>query len=108
MPRAAASGWGFGDGWETQPGWEGTVGKETLPQPLGIPGNPQEANWFFFSPVQSRAPMLRHANPGCWGGGSEVAGLQHNAGKLYSQQSCTNEKMNQTSYGADLVLEFEE
>lgn len=52
--------------------------------------------------------MLRHANPGCWGGSGEAAVLQPDAGKLYSQRSCANEKMNQTSYGADLVLEYEE
>lgn len=52
--------------------------------------------------------MPKHTSAGCWGVTEEVAVLQRDAGKLYSQQSCSNEKMNQTSYGVDLVLKYEE
>lgn len=38
----------------------------------------------------------------------EVAVLQRDAGKLHSQRSCSNEKINQTSYGVGLVLKYEE
>lgn len=50
------------------------MAKDVLPRPPGIQRNPQKANRVFF-PVESRAPMLRHANPGCWGSVREVAGL---------------------------------
>lgn len=80
----------------TQPGM---VGKDVLPPASWHPEK---------TPGESRAPMLRRTNAGCRGGGGEVAGLRRDAGKLCSQRSCSNEKMNQPSYGVDLVLEYEE
>lgn len=52
--------------------------------------------------------MPKHTSPGCWGITGEAAVLQREAGKLHSQQSCSNEKMSQTSYGVDLLLKYEE
>ena len=107
MPGAAASGRRFGDGWWGHGGAGGDGGEGCAPPATWDPEKPPGGKLCFF-PVESRAPMLRHANPGCWGGVREVAGLQRDAGKLYSQWSCSNEKMNQTSYGVDLELKYEE
>lgn len=51
--------------------------------------------------------MPKHTSPD-FGVGWRGAELQREAGKLHSQQSCSNERMNQTSYGVDLVLKYEE
>lgn len=85
----------------------GDGGEGRAPPASRDPEKPPGGKLFFF-PVESRALMLRHTNPGCWGGVREVAGLQPDAGKLYSQRSCSNEKMNETSYGVDLVLKYEQ
>lgn len=85
----------------------GDGGEGRAPPASWFQRNPQETT-LFFPLVKSRALMLRHTNPGCWGGIGEVAALQRDTGKLYTQRSCSNEKMNQTSYGVDLVQEYEE
>lgn len=70
-----------------------------LPRPLGSRRTPRRQTGIFSA--EGGAPMLSHTNPGCWGGIGEAAGLRRDAGKLHSQQGCSDEKRNQTSYGVD-------
>lgn len=62
------------------------MGKDELPPASWFQRNPPRRQLFFLFLVANRAPMLRHTNPDCWGGTGEVAVLQRDTGKLYSQR----------------------
>lgn len=85
----------------------GDSGEGRAPPASWDPEKSPEGKQGFF-PRGKQSPDAETRKPRLLGQRQRSSRAACDTGKLYSQRSCSNEKMNQTSYGVDIVLKCEE